>query len=410
MAGVKGKVCVSALPVTDPFVVGERMEINKGEIEETENTKGNKGNPGVVASDTSQAAKSQSPTMSPRGAGPNRDDPAAAAYANRSELNARLSQLAAESPFPYTAVSRSKEATPTVEFNKQFSDRVRIGEGAFGTIYRATHIPTNRKVALKLFRAEKKGKRNIIESIRNEIAMMARCNHPNVVEYWGNWNLGGEFWVAMEYMDGGSLTELIGYFKLNEGQMAMIGREIAMGLSFLHSERRIHRDIKSDNVLFTLDGKVKLADFGMCAELYEEKRRKSQVGTPFWMAPELIRGHEYDFKVDVWSFGILMVEMIDGEPPYMQLPPPRALFLIATEGFPGLRCPQRASTDQLDLLRKCLQIDPTTRVAFGEILGHPFFAKSCDTKEVASLLRSCSQLKAAKNKERYGDFVYIDAN
>eukprot|EP00002_Diphylleia_rotans_P015795 TRINITY_DN3060_c0_g1_i3.p1 TRINITY_DN3060_c0_g1~~TRINITY_DN3060_c0_g1_i3.p1 ORF type:complete len:173 (-),score=29.29 TRINITY_DN3060_c0_g1_i3:889-1407(-) len=143
-----------------------------------------------------------------------------------------------------------------------------------------------------------------------------------------------------------------------------------------------------------------LADFGMCAEIYEEKRRKSQVGTPFWMAPELIRGYEYDSKIDVWSYGVMIVEMIDGEPPYMRYPPPRALMLIATEGFPGVRCPQRASVSQMDLLRKCLQMNPANRLGFDALLNHPFFEARCASDEIISLLESGVQKRMAKKQRK----------
>eukprot|EP00002_Diphylleia_rotans_P019311 TRINITY_DN3739_c0_g1_i6.p1 TRINITY_DN3739_c0_g1~~TRINITY_DN3739_c0_g1_i6.p1 ORF type:complete len:434 (+),score=71.45 TRINITY_DN3739_c0_g1_i6:43-1344(+) len=274
----------------------------------------------------------------------------------------RVEQMnAAMMPYPYTAASKAFVDDSTLDFNKQFTDRVRVGEGAFGTVYCALHVPTNRKAALKVVKVSKSSKPGLLDSIRNEIAMMARCKHKNVVEYWGHWIESGDFWVAMEFMNGGSLTDLIATYQLGENIMALVMKEVLDGISFLHQERRIHRDIKSDNILFTTNGHIKIADFGMCTQLGDEERRKSQVGTPYWMAPELIRGHEYDYRVDIWSFGILMVEMIDGEPPYMKLPATRALFLIATEGFPGLRCPQRATPDIMDILRRCLVVDPNKR-------------------------------------------------
>eukprot|EP00002_Diphylleia_rotans_P019309 TRINITY_DN3739_c0_g1_i3.p1 TRINITY_DN3739_c0_g1~~TRINITY_DN3739_c0_g1_i3.p1 ORF type:complete len:130 (+),score=19.50 TRINITY_DN3739_c0_g1_i3:160-549(+) len=125
------------------------------------------------------------------------------------------------------------------------------------------------------------------------------------------------------------------------------------------------------------------------------------------MAPELIRGHEYDYRVDIWSFGILMVEMIDGEPPYMKLPATRALFLIATEGFPGLRCPQRATPDIMDILRRCLVVDPNKRETSRGLVQHPFLRKAAPVSEIRQLIRQSMQRRAKKNAEKHSDFVFV---
>lgn len=141
--------------------------------------------------------------------------------------------------------------------------------------------------------------------------------------YWthGLFSFSSSVQMAMEYMDGGSLTQALASCKLDEGHMARITHEVLTALQYLHTLQRIHRDIKSDNILLSSTGEVKLADFGYCAQLSESMKRNSVVGTPYWMAPELIRGLDYGVKVDIWSTGIALIEMAEGEPPYMDLPP-----------------------------------------------------------------------------------------
>jgi len=142
--------------------------------------------------------------------------------------------------------------------------------------------------------------------------------------------------------------------------MAYICKEILIGLQHLHSEHRIHRDIKSDNILIDLAGDVKLGDFGYCAQLTaDQDYRKSVVGTPSWMSPELVTGAKYTTKVDIWSLGILCLELAEGDPPYLRDPPMRALFLIASGPPPTLKKPKRWSADFVDFIRTCLKKSPT---------------------------------------------------
>ena len=160
------------------------------------------------------------------------------------------------------------------------------------------------------------------------------------------------------------------------------------GLAFLHSQGYIHRDIKSDNILMNSKGEVKLADFGYCAKLTQEKaKRTSVVGTPYWMAPELVRGQEYGVKVDIWSMGILAIEMIDGEPPYIDYPPIRALFLIATNGTPEIKNPERLSPQFRDFLMRCLTVDVDARAAADELCRHEFMSYASTNEELIPLVK-----------------------
>jgi serine/threonine protein kinase len=144
---------------------------------------------------------------------------------------------------------------------------------------------------------------------------------------------------------------------------------------------------QSDNILLTIDGRIKLADFGYCAQLSSAtQKRNSVVGTPYWMAPELIRGQDYDTRVDVWSLGVMAIEMAEGEPPYLEYPPVRALFLIATNGCPKIAEPAAWSTLFIDFMDRCLDMDPVKRPMAAGLRSHPFLRFACPTKNLTPVI------------------------
>merc|ERR1712137_41544 len=274
-----------------------------------------------------------------------------------------------------------------------FTDMVKIGEGAAGEVFLATDTRTNERVAIKKMQLNEES----LPLIVTEVDIMRSSNHPNIVNYIDSFLVDDQLWVAMEFMGGGCLTEVLDQYPkvlMTEPQMAHVAKETLECLVYIHNLHRIHRDIKSDKLLLGSDGSVKVADFGYAAQLTKtQQKRNTVVGTPYWMAPELIRGYDYGPKVDVWSLGVMMIEMAEREPPYMDLPPLRALFLITTKEFPGLKEPEKWSTQFADFVGQCLRKDTSDRPEAFELLHHPFLRKACSPTEFVELIEAAQAAK-----------------
>ncbi|KAL1915312.1 uncharacterized protein VTP21DRAFT_6770 [Calcarisporiella thermophila] len=281
--------------------------------------------------------------------------------------------------------------------SKLYRNLTKIGQGASGGVFTAYQVGTNISVAIKQMKLEQQPKKDLII---NEILVMREAKHPNIVNFIDSFLVRGELWVVMEYMEGGSLTDVVTYNLMSEGQIACVCRETLKGLSHLHSKGVIHRDIKSDNVLLSLNGEIKLTDFGFCAQLNENQaKRTTMVGTPYWMAPEVVTRKEYGPKVDVWSLGIMMIEMVDGEPPYLQEIPLRALYLIATNGTPKLQNPGALSATFNDFFHRCLEVEVDRRPTADELLKHPFLRRADPATSLAPLIKMARE--QAKKRSAY---------
>ncbi|RMB89055.1 hypothetical protein DUI87_34513 [Hirundo rustica rustica] len=238
---------------------------------------------------------------------------------------------------------------------RRYTELENLGSGAFGVVCRAVDTATGGEVAIKKIDLQEVSEK---QRIVNEIMIMKRNRSPCVVTYLDSYLVHEELWLVMEYMDGGTLSAVIRETPMTEDEIATVSRECLQGLDFLHSNHVVHRDVKSINILLRTDGSVKLADFGLSAQLTpEQSRRSSVIGTAWWMAPEVVKGQPYGPKVDIWSFGIVGIEMVEQEVPYQNASPVSVQLLTATKGAPELRRPKFLSP----LLRDFLSCLPAER-------------------------------------------------
>jgi len=290
-------------------------------------------------------------------------------------------------------------SNPLESYNKQ----KKIGQGASGSVYVArirenapspiakdlikTYGP-RAQVAIKQMDLRSQPRKELIV---NEIIVMKESRHDNIVNFLDAFlqEETFELWVVMEFMEGGALTDVIdNNNNISEEQIARICLETCKGLIHLHTQNIIHRDIKSDNVLLSSRGAVKITDFGFCAKLTEQRsKRATMVGTPYWMAPEVVKQKEYGSKVDIWSLGIMAIEMIESEPPYLNEEPLKALYLIATNGTPRLKKPEKLSKELKAFLSVCLCVDVKSRATAEELGRHEFLQHGCSLASLSELLR-----------------------
>ncbi|XP_076321759.1 serine/threonine-protein kinase PAK 4-like isoform X2 [Tachypleus tridentatus] len=261
---------------------------------------------------------------------------------------------------------------------------VKVGEGSTGIVYSAIEKNTGRKVAVKLMDLTKQQRR---ELLFNEVVTMRDYHNSNIVEMFSSYLVGDEVWLVMEFLEGGSLTDIVTYSRMNEDQIATVCYQCLSALAFLHAQGIIHRDVKSDSILLAKDGTVKLSDFGFCAQVSADiPKRKSLVGTPYWMAPEVISRLPYGPEVDIWSLGIMVIEMVDGEPPFFNEPPLTAMKRIRDLPPPRLKNSHKVSPRLQGFIDKMLVRDPSQRATAFELLHHPFLRQAGPTSQLVPLM------------------------
>ncbi|XP_039946939.1 serine/threonine-protein kinase PAK 1-like [Hirundo rustica] len=266
------------------------------------------------------------------------------------------------------AESSARRAVSVGDPEKKYTAWQHIGSGGFGTVYKALDAATGRAVAVKQLDLQQQGCKEVLK----EVTVTRKYKNANIVTYLESYLVNEAVLLVLEYMDGGSVAEVVSKKRMRVGHIATVCRECLQGLAFLHANRVIHRDIKGDNILLSRAGAVKLADFGLCAWLSpEQSKRRSMVGTLRWMAPEVLRGQPYGPKVDTWSLGIVGIEMAKGEAPYFRQTSAWAKYLIGTQGAPDVRT-LGLHSGLRDFLGCCLQMDVDRRGSAEELLQHRF--------------------------------------
>ena len=271
---------------------------------------------------------------------------------------------------------------------ERFELGTRIGRGQSGDVHRALDRLTGDVVAVKLVDLE--DAEDEVEDIQREIATLAQIDSPFVTKYLGSWLCEGStrLAIAMEYMAGGSVADLVRDRPLPEEACAVVLRDLLMALAYLHGEGKIHRDVKAANVLLSADGHVRLADFGVAGQMTHTvggNKRKTFTGTPFWMAPEVIqqRDEGYDSKADVWSLGITAIEMATGSPPYSDMHPMRVLFFIPKN--PPPRLDGNFSAEFKDFVARCLQKESGRRPRARDLCHSPFITEATENRDALVL-------------------------
>ncbi|KAM8732529.1 mitogen-activated protein kinase kinase kinase kinase 4 isoform 3-T3 [Acanthopagrus schlegelii] len=292
-----------------------------------------------------------------------------------------------------------------------------VGNGTYGQVYKGRHVKTGQLAAIKVMEVTEEEE----EEIKLEINMLkSYSHHRNIATYYGAFIKKGpagqdhQLWLVMEYCGAGSVTDLVKKTKgncLKEDWIAYICREVLRGLSHLHSHHVIHRDIKGQNVLLTENAEVKLVDFGVSAQLDKTiGRRNTFIGTPYWMAPEVIACDEnpeatYDYRSDLWSLGITALEMAEGAPPLCDMHPMRALFLIPRNPPPKLKS-KKWSKRFLSFVDRCLVKNHLHRPATDTLLRHAFIKDLANERQVRIMLKDHLDRTRKKREKEGPEYEY----
>nr|XP_013797351.1 PREDICTED: serine/threonine-protein kinase 3 [Apteryx mantelli mantelli] len=312
---------------------------------------------------------------------------------------------------PYWVASKLKklsEDSLTKQPEEVFDVLEKLGEGSYGSVFKAIHKESGQVVAIKQVPVE-----SDLQEIIKEISIMQQCDSPYVVKYYGSYFKNTDLWIVMEYCGAGSVSDIIRLRNktLTEDEIATILKSTLKGLEYLHFMRKIHRDIKAGNILLNTEGHAKLADFGVAGQLTDTMaKRNTVIGTPFWMAPEVIQEIGYNCVADIWSLGITSIEMAEGKPPYADIHPMRAIFMIPTNPPPTFRKPELWSDEFTDFVKKCLVKNPEQRATATQLLQHTFIKNAKPVSILRDLITEAMEIKAKRHEEQQRELEEEEEN
>eukprot|EP01119_Soliformovum_irregulare_P004214 TRINITY_DN15220_c0_g1_i1.p1 TRINITY_DN15220_c0_g1~~TRINITY_DN15220_c0_g1_i1.p1 ORF type:complete len:431 (-),score=113.41 TRINITY_DN15220_c0_g1_i1:552-1844(-) len=292
---------------------------------------------------------------------------------------------------------RLDEADKRRDPAKDFQLLEKLGEGSYGSVWKATHLKTQTITAIKKVPVE-----NDLDEILTEIKIMKQCRSPYIISYYGSYFKDNELWIVMEFCGGGSVSDAMKITQktLTEDQIVVVLKDALKGLLYLHQARKIHRDVKAGNILLNDKGEGKLADFGVSGQLSDTMaKRNTVIGTPFWMAPEVIQEVGYDVKADIWSLGITVIEMAEGKPPHSNIHPMRAIFMIPSKPPPKLTESEKWSKEMNDFLAHCLTKNSEQRLSAADLLKSPLLAKAKSTSILVPLIVESNEVIARIGRE-----------
>ncbi|KAG5278612.1 hypothetical protein AALO_G00100870 [Alosa alosa] len=288
-----------------------------------------------------------------------------------------------------------------------------LGDGAFGKVYKAQNKQTGVLAAAKVIDTKSEEE---LEDYMVEIDILASCDHKNIVKLLDAFYFENKLWILIEFCAGGAVDAVMLELErpLTEPQIRVVCRQTLEALIYLHDNKVIHRDLKAGNILLTLEGDVKLADFGVSAKNTKTfQRRDSFIGTPYWMAPEVVmcetsKDRPYDFKADVWSLGITLIELAQVEPPNHEMNPMRVLLKIAKAEPPTLMQPSKWSPEFSDFLRRSLDKNVDNRWSPVQLLQHPFVSSVLDNRPLRELIAEAKaevteEIEESKEEEEEED-------
>ncbi|EGG19318.1 STE20 family protein kinase [Cavenderia fasciculata] len=353
----------------------------------------------------------------------------------RSGSKSNEDQLDISSPSDYTHKLHVDQQWNWKTNTTSFAMEDIVGEGSFGVVYKAVHKDSGFTLAIKVIRSD-----DILEEpidpppptptptpapaagsptsikekektpLEKEIDILKKCKNPHIVSYFGSCKRKYELWILMDYCGLGSIADIMRSLgrTLKEKEIALILHQALDGLLYLHSNQIIHRDVKAANILLDESGQVKIADFGVSSQIISTFCKGSIAGTPYWMAPEILKEDKYSNKVDIWSLGITAIEMAEGEPPYSDINPIKAMYMMPRRPPPTLKEPKRWSKEFINFIECCLVKEIDKRATPQQLMNHPFIA-GAKQDALKDLVSSAIKEKKRKSKNLKAQ-DYVDLN